>query len=438
MDDVADLYAAGTLTVPLAPSAPVTVCISLDASARPAQAAVSLASAASDAESLVRDSAVQGPPWVSRLVLSASQFVATRAGLDTVLAGFPWFGDWGRDTMVALPGLALATGRPSVAAGLLRSFARYVDGGLLPNRFPDQGETPEYNTVDATLWYVEALRAYWAATGDDVLVRELWPVLEDVVQHHVAGTRHGIGVDPADGLLRSGERGVQLTWMDAKVGHWVVTPRTGKPVEVNALWHNALCCIEEWKVPLRLSLSVDVAALRTRVAAGFDRYWNPDTAYLYDVLDSPEGNDAAVRPNAVIAAALPHTPLSHSRVAAVVVRAERDLLTSLGLRSLTPGSPGYTGAYLGDLRTRDAAYHQGTVWPWLMGSFVIAHLRAFGDVAAVRGMLQPLADHLRDAGVGSMSEIADASPPHTPRGCPWQAWSVAEVLRAWAEVSRAS
>ncbi|HKB49684.1 MAG TPA: amylo-alpha-1,6-glucosidase, partial [Ktedonobacterales bacterium] len=382
---------------------------------------MSLASAASDAQSLVRDSGVQGPPWVSRLVLSASQFVATRAGLDTVLAGFPWFGDWGRDTMIALPGLALATGRPSVAAGLLRSFARYVDEGLLPNRFPDQGETPEYNTVDATLWYVEALRAYWAATGDDVLVRELWPVLEDVVQHHVAGTRHGIGVDPADGLLRSGERGVQLTWMDAKVGHWVVTPRTGKPVEVSALWHNALCCIEEWMVRLRLSLSVDVAALRARVAAGFDRYWNPDTAYLYDVLDSPEGNDAAVRPNAVIAAALPHTPLSHSRVAAVVVRAERDLLTSLGLRSLAPGSPGYTGAYLGDLRTRDAAYHQGTVWPWLMGSFAIAHLRAFGDVAAVRGMLQPLADHLHDAGVGSMSEIADASPPHTPRGCPWQA-----------------
>jgi predicted glycogen debranching enzyme len=382
---------------------------------------------------------VSSPPWAARLVLAADQFLAARAGLSTVLAGFPWFGDWGRDTMIALPGLALATGRPEVAAGLLRSFARYVDQGLLPNRFPDRGETPEYNTVDATLWYVDALRSYVAETGDAALVGELWPVLRDIVAWHVRGTRHGIGVDPADGLLRAGEPGVQLTWMDAKVGDWVVTPRTGKPVEVSALWHNLLCCMENWATSMSLPApeGVDLGALRSQVAASFDRYWNAATGYLYDVLDGPDGDDGSIRPNAEIAASLHHTPLSNARITAVVSRAQRDLLTSLGLRSLAPGSPGYVAAYLGDLRSRDGAYHQGTVWPWLIGPFAIAHLRAFNDAAVVRSFLEPLADHLRDAGVGSVSEIADASPPHTPRGCPWQAWSVAELLRAWRAVAPA-
>ena len=440
MECVQDLYAAGTLESPLLPAVTVAVSISLDPSARPDDAAASLVAEASRSASLVRRAPMASPPWVARLVLAADQFVAARSGMATVLAGFPWFGDWGRDTMISLPGLALCCGRPEVAAGLLRGFARYVDGGLLPNRFPDHGETPQYNTADATLWYVEALRAYNAETGDDGLVRELWPVLCSIVAAHVAGTRHGIGVDPADGLLRAGEPGVQLTWMDAKVDDWVVTPRTGKPVEINALWHNLLCCMEEWAG--RLSLvgpsGVDLPALRARVAAGFDRYWNPATGYLYDVLDGPGGDDALVRPNAVIAAAVTHTPLSLARIAAVVSRAQRDLLTSLGLRSLAPGSPGYVAAYIGDLHSRDAAYHQGTVWPWLIGPFAIAHLRAFGDAAVVRSFLEPLADHLHDAGIGSVSEIADASPPHTPRGCPWQAWSVAELLRAWRAVAPAS
>ena len=439
MDDTQDLYAAGTLQAALLPSATVAVCISLDPSVRPEDAAASLGEEAERSAALLRAAPVSSPPWAARLVLAADQFVATRAGLSTVLAGFPWFGDWGRDTMISLPGLALATGRPEVAAGLLRSFARYVDQGLLPNRFPDRGETPEYNTVDATLWYVEALRSYVAETGDDSLLRELWPVLRDVVAWHVRGTRHGIGVDPADGLLRAGEPGVQLTWMDAKVGDWVVTPRTGKPVEVAALWHNALCCMEDWAARLSLPApeGVDLGALRAQVAVSFGRYWNPAAAYLYDVLDGPEGDDASIRPNAVIAASLHHTPLSRARIAAVVSRAQRDLLTSLGLRTLAPGSPGYVAAYLGDLRARDGAYHQGTVWPWLIGPFAVAHLRAFNDAAVVRSFLEPLADHLRDAGVGSVSEIADASPPHTPRGCPWQAWSVAELLRAWRAVAPA-
>ena len=440
MDDAQDLYAAGTLSAPLLPSVTVAVSISLDPGVRPEEAAASLGDEASRCAGLLRAAPVSSPPWVGRLVLAADQFVAERAGQSTVLAGFPWFGDWGRDTMIALPGLALATGRADLAAGLLRSFARYVDQGLLPNRFPDRGETPEYNTVDATLWYVDALRSYVAETGDGALVGELWPVLCDVIAWHVRGTRHGIGVDPGDGLLRAGEPGVQLTWMDAKVGDWVVTPRTGKPVEISALWHNALCCMEEWSSRLALPApsGVDLGALRAQVAASFGRYWNPASGYLYDVLDGPDGDDGSIRPNAVIAASLQHTPLSTARIAAVVSRAQRDLLTSLGLRSLAPGSPGYAATYLGDVRSRDGAYHQGTVWPWLIGPFAIAHLRAFNDAAVVRSFLEPLADHLRDAGVGSVSEIADASPPHTPRGCPWQAWSVAELLRAWRAVAPAS
>lgn len=437
MDDAQDLYAAGTLLCALQPAVTVAVSISLDPSARPDEAAASMAEEAEHAAALLRTAPPASPPWVARLVLAADQFVTARAGLATVMAGFPWFGDWGRDTFIALPGLALATGRVEIAASLLRGFARYVEDGLLPNRFPDHGETPQYNTVDATLWYVEALRSYVAETGDGALVRELWPVLQSIVAAHVRGTRHGIGVDPADGLLRAGEEGLQLTWMDAKAGDWVVTPRTGKPVEIAGLWFNALRCVEDWQERLSLPAveGVDVGALRAQVAASFDRYWNPETAYLFDVLDGPDGDDAPVRPNAVIAAALHHTPLSRARIAAVVSRAQRDLVTSLGLRTLAPGSPGYAPAYLGDLRSRDGAYHRGTVWPWLIGPFAIAHLRAFNDAAVVRSFLEPLADHLRDAGLGSVSEIADASPPHTPRGCPWQAWSVAELLRAWRAVT---
>ena len=440
LDDVQDLYACAALTAPLTAESSVALSISLDPTATPSRATGSLvAESARTSALLVRSSAALGsaPPWISRLVLAADQFVAARSGLETVMAGFPWFGDWGRDTMISLSGIALATGRPEVAAGLLRGFARYVQGGLLPNRFPDHGETPEYNTVDATLWYVEALRAYEGETGDSALVRGLWPVLDGILAAHVRGTLHGIGVDPADGLLRAGEPGVQLTWMDAKVGDWVVTPRIGKPVEVNALWHNALAAVEMWCMRLGLQVSVDVASLRSQVAAAFDRYWDPATQYLRDVLDGPDGDDDAVRPNAVIAAALPHTPLAHERIAPVVARAQRDLVTSLGLRTLAPGSPGYAPIYAGDQRASDGAYHQGTVWPWLLGSFALAHLRAHGDPAAARSFLEPLADHLADAGLGSVSEIADAAPPHTPRGCPWQAWSVAELLRAWREIGRA-
>jgi len=300
---------------------------------------------------------------------------------------------------------------------------------MLPNRFLGGGDEPVYTAVDAALWYVEALRAHVAATGDEALVDELWPALEEIVRWHLFGTRHGIGVDPEDGLLRAGEPGLQLTWMDAKVGDWVVTPRAGKPVDVNALWYNALRSLEAWSSTR--SSRHDHGALARRVAASFQRFWDPQARYLADVLDGPDGSDRSLRPNQLFAVALEHSPLDAERAAAVVDACLRDLRTSLGVRTLSPDDPEYRSLYAGDARERDGAYHQGTAWPWLSGALVAAHLRVHGDPAAARALLAPLQHHLMDAGLGSISEIADGEPPHLPRGCPWQAWSVAESLRAW-------
>jgi predicted glycogen debranching enzyme len=369
------------------------------------------------------------PPWVRRLVLASDAFVVGRDAGQTLIAGYPWFTDWGRDTMISLPGVALATGRPELAAGLLRTFAAHLDRGMIPNRFPDAGEPAEYTSVDATLWYVEALRAYVAHTGDTGLVDELWEALEDIVRWHLFGTRHGIGVDPADGLLRSGEAGVQLTWMDAKVGDWVVTPRAGKPVEVNALWYNALRTLESWASTR--STRHDHGALARRVAASFERFWDADRSILVDVLDGPYGDDHRLRPNQLLAVSLHHSPLDEARAEAVLEACLRELRTSLGLRSLAPDEAGYRSLYTGDARERDGAYHQGTAWPWLLGPLVAAHLRVHADPDAARALLDQLGHHLHDAGMGSVSEIADGEPPHHPRGCPWQAWSVGEALRAY-------
>ena len=306
--------------------------------------------------------------------------------------------------------------------------------GQLPNRFPDEGQAPEYNTVDATLWYFEAIRAYHEATGDKTLLRDLFPVLQDIVDWHVRGTRYQIHVDPADGLLYAGEPGVQLTWMDAKVDNWVVTPRIGNPVEVNALWYNALRVMAEFarllgEPPGRYE------ALAERARAGFARFWNEEARYLYDVLDGPEGNDPALRPNQLLAVSLRHSPLPEERRKCVVDACARHLLTSHGLRSLDPRHPDNMGHHGGDRRTRDAAYHQGTVWGWLIGPFVGAHLRVYHDPALARSFLAPLIQELDAHGVGSLSEIFDGDPPHTPRGCIAQAWTVAEVLRAWEETA---
>lgn len=380
------------------------------------------------------------PDWVKRLTLAADAYVVARPLPDipngkSVIAGYPWFGDWGRDTMISLPGLCLATGRHEDARTILETFARFVDQGMLPNVFPESGVAPQYNTADATLWYVEAWRAYVAATGDDAALQRVFPVLADIVEWHVKGTRYGIGIDPADGLLRAGVPGVQLTWMDAKVGDWVVTPRIGKPVEINALWYNALCALAVLAQRLGMSDAHyrDIAA---RVRASFARFVRPDGAGLYDVIDGPGGADASLRPNQIFAVSLPASPLDPAMQRTVLDACLR-LVTPVGLRSLAPGSSGYRGAYEGGVVERDGAYHQGTVWAWLLGAWALAQYRATGDAAAAQRSLDGIGAHLAEAGLGQVSEIFDGDPPHTPRGCPAQAWSVAAVLEAWWRLERA-
>jgi predicted glycogen debranching enzyme len=368
-----------------------------------------------------------------RLILAADQFIVSRSSErdsdgQTVIAGYPWFGDWGRDTMIALPGLTLSTGRVEIAAKILRTFASYVDRGMLPNRFPDDGEEPVYNTADASLWYFEALRAYHEHTHDLDLIDELFPVLSEIIDWHIKGTRHNIGLDLTDGLVFAGEPGVQLTWMDAKVGSWVVTPRIGKPIEINALWYHAL------NIMARFAEQLDKEQERYKEHAqstlrGFRRYWNQEAGYCYDVLDGPEGHDHSLRPNQILAVSLPYSPLSPDQRRAVVDVCEEQLLAPFGLRSLSPDHAEYRGIYGGDVESRDGAYHQGTVWSWLIGPFVTAHLRVYGDAERAREFLRPLLEHTADYGIGSVSEIFDGDAPHHPRGCPAQAWGVAELLR---------
>ncbi|MFP4270890.1 MAG: amylo-alpha-1,6-glucosidase, partial [Alphaproteobacteria bacterium] len=386
-------------------------------------------------------SAPPAPDWVARLVLAADQFVVARTRPDgtaghSVIAGYHWFSDWGRDTMISLPGLAIETGRLDVARSILLSFADAIDGGMIPNCFPDGGEPAEFNTVDATFWFIEAVRAYHAASNDRELLASLFPVLDDIVAHHLAGTRYGIRVDERDGLIRAGEPGVQLTWMDAKVGDWVVTPRIGKPVDVNALWCAGLAFMVEAAAVLGQPAE-RYRELLARAAAGFRRFWNAERGYCFDVLDGPDGDDPALRPNQILAASLPVRALPDDQLRAVVRTCERALLTPAGLRSLAPGAPGYRPHYGGDQRSRDGAYHQGTVWGWLIGPFVEAQLAVFGDVARVERLCRPLGDQLRIEGLGTVNEIFEGAPPHAPRGCIAQAWSVAAYLRAWCLVDRA-
>jgi 4-alpha-glucanotransferase len=380
------------------------------------------------------------PGWVLRLVLAADLYSIARPIPEvpdgrSVIAGYPWFGDWGRDTMISLPGLCLATGRLDEARLILETFGRFVDGGMLPNVFPGAGDTPEYNTVDAALWYVEAWRRYVEATGDDAALGRAFPVLASIIDGYTRGTRYGIAVDPADGLVRAGEPGVQLTWMDAKVGDWVVTPRIGKPVEINALWYNALIAT----AAMAERIGQDTASYRTaadKAKAGFARFLRPDGQGLYDVLDGPDGNDASLRPNQVFAVSLPATPLGPAQQAAVV-KACAPLVTPYGLRSLGPDEPAYCRIFTGSVHDRDGAYHQGTVWAWLLGHWALANYRVTGDAAAAQSLLAGIEPHLSYVGLGQISEVFDADPPHTPRGCPAQAWSVACTLEAWWKLERA-
>jgi predicted glycogen debranching enzyme len=374
---------------------------------------------------------------VRALAVAADQYIVARGEQKTVIAGYHWFADWGRDTMIALPGLTLMTRRFEIAKSILLEFAKHVDQGMLPNRFPDTGETPEYNTVDATLWFFEGVRALVQHTNDLEFVHDnLYEILRDIIDWHVRGTRYNIHVD-ADGLLFSGEPGVQLTWMDAKVGDWVVTPRTGKAVEIQALWYNALRVMGDLAEKFRDQASErKYKTMAARARQSFNEvFWNEQTGCLYDVAIDDE-RDASIRPNQVLAISLTNSMVSKARAMSILRVVERELLTPRGLRTLSPKDSRYTGRYEGDTRSRDGSYHQGTVWPWLMGPYLTAYSKTFGKDAArefTTEWFKNFENHLTEACLGQISEIFDGDFPHTPRGCVAQAWSVAEILRATVE-----
>jgi len=423
-----DLWKLGTLQLELEPGKPAFVAASIGPRRFDATAVADLAGNARN-----QRRSRSADPFLSRLDLAADQFVVRRAdGRPTVIAGYPWFTDWGRDTMISLPGLLLARGRLAEAREVLRGFLAHVDRGLIPNAFPDRpGVKPEYNTVDATLWMFQAVHAYVQASGDARFLREeFYPAAKEIVRWHRQGTHHGIKVDPADELLAAGAPGVQLTWMDARVGDRVITPRHGKPVEINALWYNALRLMALWGGALGdAGGAAEFAASADRVRSSFEKaFWNPQRGHLDDVVGDP-----SLRPNQLFALSLPYPLLSPEQRKSVVRSVERNLLTPFGLRTLGPDEPGYIPQYRGGPEERDGAYHQGTVWPWLLGSYIRAYLCAFGrspeTVQHCRDLLRPLEQHLDDACLGSISEVFSAEPPFQPGGAPAQAWSVAELMQ---------
>jgi predicted glycogen debranching enzyme len=454
LDDVEDLFVPGHFSATLYPGETLTVICSTEP-VEPQAGLEALNRERQRQAALLPDTPANEPAWVSHLALAADQFIVQRSLENstasppkeegtTVIAGYPWFGDWGRDTMIALPGLTLATGRPAIAASILRTFARYISQGMLPNRFPDTGPLPDYNAVDATLWYFYAVDQYLRCTHDLNLAQELYPILAEIIDCYQQGTRFNIHVDQADHLLYAGEPGLQLTWMDAKVGNWVVTPRLGKPVEVNALWHTALRVMANLAHRLgQADASQEYNGQADLVAATFRRrFWFEAGEYLYDVIDGPTGElgldgnryDDSLRPNQILAVSLPFPLLNDAQAKAVVDICALQLVTSYGLRTLAAEDPAYTQRCRGDALQRDSAAYQGTVWTWLLGPFVTAHYRVYGQADLARSFLLPLEHHLTDAGLGSISETFDGDPPHTPRGCLARAWSVAEILRAWREM----
>ncbi|HUN64398.1 MAG TPA: amylo-alpha-1,6-glucosidase [Candidatus Sulfotelmatobacter sp.] len=389
------------------------------------------------------NSAEEEPSWLWQLVLAADQFIVKRALQNepegrSIVAGYHWFNDWGRDTMIALPGLTLTMGRPEVARKILLALTGFVDGGMLPNNFPDDGNAPGYNTVDATLWLFEAMRQYWEATQDLELLSQLYPTLAGVIDAHVHGTRYNIKVDPADALVYAGNAEVQLTWMDAKIGNWVVTPRTGKAVEVNALWINALHTMAQFARVLERPAE-GYERLEEKAARSFQKFWNDERSCCFDVIDTPSGEkDATLRPNQIFALSLPVSPLAVAQQEGVLEIVAAQLLTSVGLRSLGPFEPGYKGQCKGGQRERDSAYHQGTVWGWLLGPFALAHFRVYKDAALAQSFLEPLGRSISGAGLGTLGEIYSGDAPFVPSGAIAQGWTVGEVLRAWQTLSAAA
>lgn len=356
--------------------------------------------------------------------------------LRSVIAGYHWFGDWGRDTMIAFEGLMLCTGRHAEAKATLLTFAQYVRDGLLPNLFPEGAQAGLYHTVDASLWYFHAVQRYLHYTKDEATLAQLLPVLRDILKHHMQGTRFGIRMDPDDGLIYANSSAHPLTWMDAHMGDLIFTPRRGKPVEIQALWYNALRLMSAWEHAAPAE-SAHYATVAEKVYATFNaRYWNAEGGYLFDVIDGVDGNDASLRPNQIFAISLDHPVLAQEHWRPVLTRVQMQLLTPYGLRTLSCDNPAYRPTYFGDLATRDAAYHQGTVWPWLIGHFIDGWLKIDRDAAQARSMLAAFPPHLAEAGVCTISEVFDAQFPHVPHGCIAQAWSVAEVLRAWLRTEK--
>ncbi|MGB8643619.1 MAG: amylo-alpha-1,6-glucosidase [Anaerolineae bacterium] len=448
LDHSEDLYLPGLLRARLEPGESLTVVATLEGDAN---LDVDAEGAWQRALGRQRDLESRAPDDFARqLYIAADQFLVGRPATQipaptpedpahtrpasTVLAGYHWFGDWGRDTMIALEGLTLTTGRYEVAHDILLTFSQFVSQGMLPNRFPDSGQAPEYNTVDATLWYFHAIDRYVTCSHDRDLLRQLYPILQDMINWHVKGTRYNIHMDLADGLVYAGEPGVQLTWMDAKVEDRVVTPRTGKPVEINALWYNALRLMQQWSKELDQPDPL-YERLANQVAGSFDRFWFREGGYLYDVIDGPNGNETAMRPNQIFAMSLPHSavPLPQARSALELIT--RELLTPYGLRSLTPRNVNYRGKFTGGRAARDSAYHNGTVWAWLIGPYIDAHRRVYPDDPDRGRFLAAFQPHLSVAGLGTISECFEGDAPHRPVACIAQAWSVAEVLRAYCAIS---
>jgi len=437
LDSIEDLYSPFLLRFDLATKPSATIVASTRE--RTAGEASQLHDQERQRRVRIATSAPATDPFATVLACAADQFIVARGDRKSVIAGYPWFADWGRDTMISLPGLTLVTGRYDDARNILRAFARSIDRGMLPNRFPDSGETPEYNTVDATLWMFHAVHEFLRYTGDYEFVRaEIYQPLAAIVAWHERGTRYGIHLD-SDGLLHAGEPGVALTWMDARVGDREVTPRIGKPVEIQALWHNAL------RVMTHLaSVFADTAAgarydaLADRARSRFlEVFWNHETGCLYDVVTGGGAPDASIRPNQIFAVSLPYPMLTNKQALHVVDVVEWELLTPYGLRTLSPRDPNYRGRYQGDPRSRDGAYHQGTAWPWLLGPFLTAYVKVHGGTAEARDranrFLDPMRAHLLEAGLGQISEVFDGDAPQRPGGCFAQAWSVAEVLRTYLE-----
>ena len=370
-----------------------------------------------------------------QLLLAADQFVVKRdEDLKTVIAGYHWFADWGRDTMISLPGLCLSTGRFNDAKKILKEFGKVVSQGMLPNRFQDHGAPPEYNNVDGTLWYFIAIYKYLHATDDEQFVlNELLPILREIIDWHFKGTRYHIHVTE-DGLLFSGEAGVQLTWMDSKIGGWVVTPRTGKAVEINALWYNALMI---YSLLLEVNGSYDEAIeIMQRAALAkksfTEQFWNGEKRYLHDVVDG-DNKDDSLRPNQLFAISLPFALIENDKATSVLKIVTEKLYVPVGLRSLSPDDPAYVPRYEGDSSKRDACYHQGTVWSWLLGPYVDALVKTGADSTLIKNVIENFVYHLNEGCIGSVSEIFDAEFPHSPKGCTAQAWGVAEILRVIRE-----